>query len=448
MSRTIGDTPIHSPDAEIGVIARMMHSKQATVTALESLSLDDFYNSKHVHIFGVIQRLYENDMNIDLPTITFEATKDIEDKNESATYRKLIIELDDSAVGGANIEGYIKIVSEKSLIRTATQSYHTMQAKLKSGELADSEIVDEVERYLYLIQQKQSKKRVLPIGDLLDHNFDELISIAQGMTTASIKSGYKNLDYITTGFHPNDLIVIASRPTVGKSSLAVNLLENISIAQNIPILMFSIEMSADQITQRLICSVARVSLQRVRNQLIKDDEAEKIRLALPTIKPAPIHIIDEPVLSIGDIKTISRRQRDLNGIKLIIIDYLQYIKAPEAERRDISIGMVSHGLKIMARQLHLPVIALAQIRRDGDKGKEQRPGISDLRESGNIEQDADVIIIIHRPRTNQGILKDETEFVVGKNRQGRQGVANMLFLPEWTRFEMRDEQHDPGFYYD
>lgn len=268
-----------------------------------------------------------------------------------------------------------------------------------------------------------------------------VLNESKGLPTG-VPTGFKELDDLTSGFQNSELIILAARPSIGKTTVALNMASHAAIIEHIPIAIFSLEMSMEQLTLRIVCSESRIGLSRIKNSFLSVDDWEKIQRAAGRLSEAPIYIDDSPDLSVMEIRSKVRRLKSQHGIHFAIIDYLQLMRVRStAERRDIAIAEISRGLKILAKELEIPIMALSQLNRMPEQRKDKRPILSDLRESGAIEQDADIVAFLHRDEAYNIGAKGTAEIILAKHRNGPTGVAHLTFLDECTRFENAENRY-------
>ncbi len=303
------------------------------------------------------------------------------------------------------------------------------------------DILDSAEHEIFSIKEQKLKGTFTPLGEILPDTFKEieLHSQREGHLTG-IPSGFQPLDDMTSGFQKSDLIIVASRPSVGKTSLSMNIVEHVAVDSHIPTIIFSLEMSKEQLAQRLLCSRARISSHLMRTGKLADEQWTNLSIAVGPLSEAPIFIDDTPSMTVLEMRAKARRLKSRENIGLIVIDYMQLIQGPaRVENRQQEVSYISRSLKAMARELGVPVIALSQLSRQVElRGKDAKPQLSDLRESGSIEQDADVVMFIHRPRDEEGQWGNEAEVILAKQRNGPTGKIDLMFVKDFARFELRE----------
>jgi replicative DNA helicase len=430
--------PPHSIEAEQSVIGSVLIDKEAVFKIIEEIRPEDFYREEHRAIMTAIFKLTFNDKPVDIVSVAEELKN--ASKLDFAGGISYLARLADSVPNSANSEYYAKVVKSKSLMRQLIQAGAEI-SELGFNEATDIDtLIDVAEQKIFSISQKKSKSYFVQIKDFLGNSFTEIEKrFKQRLGIAGLPSGFPLLDKITGGFQRSDLIVIAARPSLGKTSLAVNISENIAIKENRSIAFFSLEMSKEQLVERMLCSLAKVDMQRLKTGYLRDEDWTRLTEAYGALYEAPIYIDDSPDVSLVDIRAKSRRLKIETNIELIVIDYLQLSRMEtRVENRVVEISQITRGLKNLARELGIPIIVLSQLSRAVDRRDDKRPILSDLRESGSIEQDADVVMFLHRPDENN---RNEIELSVAKQRNGPTDTVKLIFLSEFTRFvESIDEK--------
>lgn len=428
--------PPQNLEAEMSVLGSMMMEEEAIARAIELLDKDSFYYEAHKKIFSAMLDLYERSAAVDLVTFTEELRKrgDLEGVGGAAYLTSLI----NAVPTAANIEHYAKIVKEKailrSLINTATQIITESYEDRQEVDL----FLDKVESRIFDISESKLRQDFVSIRDLIGDS----IELAERLTekkqlVTGIPTGFTDFDTKTSGLQPSDLIVIAGRPSMGKSSFAINVALHVGVQKKIPLAFFSLEMSKEQLVQRMLCSEARVDAHKLRTGFLSSSAFSDLTLAAGLLAEAPIFIDDTPGVSILELRAKARRLKSRENIGLIIIDYLQLMQGRRrAENRQQEISEISRSLKSLARELKVPVVALSQLSRAVEQREDHRPRLADLRESGAIEQDADVVALLLReeyytPDKNPG----EADVNIAKQRNGPVGSFKLTFRQECTRFE-------------
>jgi replicative DNA helicase len=426
-----------SIEAEMSVLGAMLMDKEAICKAVETLPEDAFYKTTHRKIYSAILDLFERNEPVDLVTLTNELKKKGELSNIGGPiYLTTIL---NSVPTSANVEYYIRIVNEKALIRglIAAATEITSMAYQPTEDVA--QMLDRAEQLIFNIVQRKVSRDFVHIGEMLHDSFETIEELyARKAHVTGIPSGFIDLDNLTTGFHPSDLIIIAGRPSMGKSSLALNIAQYASSREKIPVGIFSLEMSKEQLVQRMLCAEARVDAHKLRTGYLGEADWPKLTTAAGILAEAPIYIDDTPAIPILEIRAKARRLKAKYNVGLIIVDYLQLIQGRmQLENRQQEISEISRSLKSLARELNIPLIALSQLSREVEKRGERRPQLSDLRESGAIEQDADLVAFVYREEYYKPTPENEgiAEVIIGKQRNGPVGTVKLAFIRKYTRFE-------------
>ena len=433
----LGKIPPHDIEAEQAVLGSMLTDKEAVVSAIESLKPEDFYREDNRAIYSAILNLYAKPEPIDIITVKAELVEN--GKFESVGGLEYLASLPDKVPTTANVDRYIKIVEEKSILRNLIRVSNEI-ITLGYGEAEEVDaIMDQAEKKVFELMQRKNQKGYTPIKDILIATFDELERLynQKGYITG-VPTGFADLDQITAGLHKSDLILIAARPAMGKSAFALNIASNAAIRNGTPVAVFGLEMSKEQMVKRILCSEALVDSQKV--QTGKMDEADwiKISSAIGPISEAPIYIDDTPGISIMEIRAKCRKLKLEKDIGLIVIDYLQLIQGTgkRGASREQEISEISRSLKILAKELDVPVVALSQLSRAAEQRQDHRPMLSDLRESGAIEQDADIVMFLYRDDyyNQDSEKKNIAEVIIAKHRSGSTGSIELLWLSNYTKF--------------
>lgn len=442
--------PPHSEEIEQIVLGSMIVSMDAANKAFEILPNEEvFYIPAHRHIFRAIQNIYQNNTTIDL-YLVIEELERLGTLNNIGG-RSYIIEISQKFVSATTVETHCKILIEKYMLRSLIGLSNIILSKSYDESEDVFDIIDEAEKGIFDIAEYKFKKTYIPLNKAIDKVLNYLSSDLKN----EIKSGYIEFDKLTGGFHKSDLTIIAARPGVGKTAFALSLARNIAgqpyqISEteqmnSTPVGFFSLEMTTDQIILRLIASEARMNLSELRKRSIKSaNYPNEFSIAVRKLFQLPIYIDDTPALSLIELRAKARRMVLEQGVKIIFVDYLQLMSGPAtAETREREIAYISRGLKALAKELDIPVVALAQLNRQVEGRADKRPILSDLRESGAIEQDADVVCFIHRPDifarkkddNKESIEENIAEIIVAKQRNGPTGDFKLVYLKEFTRFE-------------
>ncbi|MEW6618308.1 MAG: replicative DNA helicase [bacterium] len=426
-----------SIEAEVSVIGAMLMDKDAICKAVEVLSEDAFYKTTHRKIYSAILDLFERNEPVDLVTLTNELKRKGELGNVGGPlYLTTIL---NSVPTAANVEYYIRIVNEKAVIRGLISAATEIVSMAYQQTEDVSQMLDNAEQLIFNIVQRKISRDFVHIGEMLHDSFEMIENLyAKKTYVTGIPTGFVDLDILTSGFHPSDLIIIAGRPSMGKSSLALNIAQYASTREKIPVGIFSLEMSKEQLVQRTLCSEARVDAQKLKTGYLGEADWPKLTTAAGILADAPLYIDDTPAIPILEIRAKARRLKAKYNIGLILVDYLQLVQGRmQIDNRQQEISEISRSLKSLARELNIPIIALSQLSREVEKRGDRKPQLSDLRESGAIEQDADVVAFVYREEYYKPTPENEgiAEVIIGKQRNGPIGTVKLAFIKKYTRFE-------------
>lgn len=429
--------PPHDEDAEEAVIGSMLTDKDAVIAAIEVLKPEDFYRDDNKTIFEAESSIYAKGEPIDFITVKEELIS--KGKFDAVGGNEYLATLTDKVPTTANIEKYVKIVEDKSLLRTLIKTANELIDLGYSQNEEIESLMDSAEKKIFDIMQRKSQKGYSSIKDILVDSFtqlQELYNNKQHIT--GVPSGFIDLDNKTAGFHKSELILIAARPAMGKTAFALNIATNAAVQANIPVVVFSLEMSKEQCANRILCSQAMVDSQKVSKGDISDEEWEKLAVASGELSESSgIFIDDTAGITVAEIRAKCRKLKIEKNIGLIVIDYLQLIQGSgKSSSREQEIAEISRSLKILAKEIDVPVIALSQLSRAPEARTDHRPMLQDLRESGSIEQDADIVMFIYRddyynPQAEQTNI---AEIIIAKNRSGPVGTTELLWMPSFTKF--------------
>lgn len=433
--------PPSAPEIEASVLGAMMIEKEAVPKAIEILKPESFYVSAHSKIFTAMQALFENDEPIDTVTLYEELKKKKElEEVGGAVY---LSKLSQNIPSAANIEYHAKILLEKAMLRGMITASHEI-AKSAYEESEDAfDILDKAERKIFAIAEQNMVKSYSAMDKAVREALEYIETLhSTGQNKFSVKTGYFDLDELLGGMQKSDLIILAARPSMGKTALALGVAGNVALA-GVPVGIFSLEMSTVQLVVRMICAEARINAHLVRTGKLPQQEGPKLSRGASKLIDKKIFIDDTPGQTVLEIRAKARRLKAEKDIGLIIIDYLQLMEGKEKmESREREVAHISRSLKGLAKELNIPVLALAQLNRQIEARSEKRPQLSDLRESGAIEQDADVVMFINRPEVygkkvdeNGESLEGVAEVIIGKQRHGPTGIVKLAFIKENARFE-------------
>ncbi len=430
--------PPQNVEAEESLLSAVLIDNTTLLDIIEIISPEDFYRSVHQIIFESIIDLFEKNEPVDLVTLTNSLKqKGRLEEIGGATYLAGLIDTVPMAV---NAQHYAKIVYEKSCLRQLIEKANAITRRCFEDRDDLEEIVDFAERSIFEISENKTRQAFFPISKIIVTNI-EMLEEKQGNKSAvsGVPSGFTDIDRMTSGFQNSDLSIIASRPSMGKTALALNIARNAAVDNNIPVAIFSLEMSKEQLCLRMLCSDARVDSSRLRSGFWNMEDWTNLTEAAGILSEAPIFIDDSPMISATEIRAKARKMKMDKDIGLIIIDYLQLMQPNRAlDRRDLEISDISRSLKALAKELDLPVIALSQLNRMLEQRNDKRPRLSDLRESGALEQDADVVAFIYRDEVyntdENNPQKGTAEIILAKQRNGPTGTATLSFLNAYTCF--------------
>ncbi|OGX44896.1 MAG: replicative DNA helicase [Omnitrophica WOR_2 bacterium RIFCSPLOWO2_12_FULL_51_8] len=429
--------PPQNLEAEMAVLGSMLLDENAISVAMECLSEESFYKDAHRKIFAAISLLFSSNKAVDLITLTEELKKNGSlDELGGVSFLTALVNAVPTA---ANINHYVSIVKEKSILRVLINNATRVVSLCYESEGNIDEVVDTAERFIFEVSDKKTQGSYIHLKEIVKDSIETIDRLYQKKAhVTGIPTGYIDFDIKTAGLQPSDLIVIAGRPSMGKSALALGIAEYAGVVEKIPLAIFSLEMSKEQLVQRMLCAHARVDAHKVRTGYLAASDWPRLTAAAGKLSEAPIFIDDSPAISAMELRAKARRLKSHHDIKLIILDYMQLMRgSSNIENRQQEISEISRSLKALARELRLPVIAISQLSRAVESRTDHRPQLSDLRESGAIEQDADVVVLLLREEyynptsENQG----RAEVIIAKQRNGPVGSLQLSFIKEYTRFE-------------
>ncbi len=436
----LNKTPPHDIEAEESILSAIFINNDSLLDIIDILSPEDFYKGAHKKIFNVIIELANKQEPADLITVA-NGLKE-KDQLESIGGAAYLATICDAAPIAVNAVHYARIIKGKSSLRELITASSAIVEKCLEDKGDFEEIVDFAETSIFNVSEKKTQTSFQNLGDLININIDKLEE-QQGNAggLSGLSTGYLKLNNITSGLQKSDLIILAARPSMGKTALALNIARNVAVEERKPVAVFSLEMSNEQLSMRLLTSEARIDSNRLRTGFISQEDWQHATDAAGVLNELPIFIDDSPNITAMEIRAKARKlYKRHNELGLIIIDYLQLMKPPfKTERRDLEIAEISRSLKALAKELNVPVMALSQLNRMLEQRSDKRPMLSDLRESGALEQDADIVAFIYRDevynKEPDNSKKGTAEIIVAKNRNGATGTALMHFLGAYTRFE-------------
>lgn len=433
----LGRIPPHDIEAEQAIIGSMLTDKDAVIAAVEVLQEQDFYREDNKIIYSAILNLYNRAEPIDIITLKSELKS--MGKFEAVGGLEYIVQLPDKVPTTSNVEQYIKIVEEKSMLRALIKTADELITLGYDPTQEVEQVIDTAEKKIFQVMQKKNQKGYSSIKDILVDTFTQLEQLYnQKESITGVPTGFVDLDYRTSGLHNSDLILVAARPAMGKSAFALNIATNAAVRAKVPVAIFSLEMSKEQMTNRILCSEAMVDSAKVRTGKIDDDEWAKLAATSGELSEAGIYIDDTPGISIMEIRAKCRKMKLEKNIGLVVIDYLQLVQGSNKKEgsREQEIAEISRSLKILAKEIDVPVIALSQLSRAPEQRIDHRPMLSDLRESGSIEQDADIVMFLYRDDyyNEDTEKKNIAEVIIAKHRSGATGTVELLWLANYTKF--------------
>ena len=433
----LGRIPPHDIEAEQAIIGSMLTDKDAVIAAVEVLQEQDFYREDNKIIYSAILNLYNRAEPIDIITLKSELKS--MGKFEAVGGLEYIVQLPDKVPTTSNVEQYIKIVEEKSMLRALIKTADELITLGYDPTQEVEQVIDIAEKKIFQVMQKKNQKGYSSIKDILVDTFTQLEQLYnQKESITGVPTGFVDLDYRTSGLHNSDLILVAARPAMGKSAFALNIATNAAVRAKVPVAIFSLEMSKEQMTNRILCSEAMVDSAKVRTGKIDDDEWAKLAATSGELSEAGIYIDDTPGISIMEIRAKCRKMKLEKNIGLVVIDYLQLVQGSNKKggSREQEIAEISRSLKILAKEIDVPVIALSQLSRAPEQRIDHRPMLSDLRESGSIEQDADIVMFLYRDDyySEDTEKKNIAEVIIAKHRSGATGTVELLWLANYTKF--------------
>lgn len=427
--------PPHSSEAERSVLGSMLLSGEAIGEISTLLVPDDFYRSSHTLVFQAIMELYSRGIPVDVITAVEELKRrgHLDIVGGALALQELVADV----ATPASASYYARIVSDHALSRRLIDAASRILEMGYSGTEDPKAAADQAGELVYKVTRHRDNDEIVPMGVLVDQAIEDLeTSMQRDSAFVGVPTGFDDLDDLTAGLQAGNLIVIAARPGVGKSSFVTNLARNATVDGGTPVALFSLEMSRWEIGMRLLCGEARVPWDRIRSRTATHDDWTRIVQAAERLDGAPLFVVDSGNISIVDIRAKARLLRQREGLGMIIVDYLQLMSLRgRVESRQQEIAEISRSLKMLAKELEIPVIAVSQLNRDPERRQDKRPQLSDLRESGAIEQDADVVMFIHRDDSDDPTVKGTADLIIAKHRNGPTRTIKLTFLPALTQFK-------------
>ena len=441
-----GKIPPQNVDAEMSLIGAILIDDEVIADAAEIVSAKDFYDKRHQIIYAGMTRLYERHKPIDLLTLTDELKK--KDELETVGGSAYLTELTNYVPTAAHAESYAEIINQKAVRRRLIKASAEIGEMGFDEETTTQELLEKAEAELFSVSDQSLKQDLVSIESILTESFDRIEELHRNKgQLRGIRTGYRDLDNMTAGLQRSDLIIMAARPAMGKTTLVTNLAYNVATIAKLPVLFFSLEMSKEQLIDRMLADASGVDSWNIRTGNLSDEDFSKISEAMGEMAEAPIFIDDTPGLSVLEMRTKARRAAHDQPLGLIIVDYLQLMQSTGNHNgnRVQEVSEISRGLKLIARELNVPLIALSQLSRSVESRTPPIPQLSDLRESGSIEQDADIVSFIYRPgyyEPDNPDVANITDLIIAKHRNGPVGKVQLYFHPERLRFMSLDKRHN------
>lgn len=436
--------PPQNVEAEQAVLGAMLLSHDAVIVAIEKLQSQDFYRDVHRIIFEAMEHLHRENKEIDVITLPDELKR--MKKLDDVGGLEYVLNLPNLVGSAANIEYYANIVAEKALARNLISTCTELTTEAYDGQKETEALLDDAERRILQLSDTKNRGDFASVGAVVEVTLDKITKLYEnkaGLT--GLPTGFRDLDRMTSGLQPSDLILVAARPSMGKTAFTLNIAQNVGVRQHKTVAFFSLEMSQEQLVQRLLCQIAHIDSQKLRTgQLNSDEEWTRLTDACDKLYESPIYIDDTPGISVAEMRSKARRLKSEHGLDLIIVDYLQLMQGRNAESRQQEISEISRSLKALARELKVPLIALSQLSRSVESRQDKRPMLSDLRESGALEQDADIVSFLYREDYYDKETENQhiTEVILAKHRNGPVGSVKLYFKNEFTLFLNLDTQHE------
>ena len=446
----VNELPPQNIDAEKAVLGSIFLSTDALVESMEFLEPDDFYKHAHQIIYKDMVELNDRDEAIDVVTITNILTE--QNNLEDVGGMEYIADLAGSVPTAANVTYYAKIVKDKAILRRLIQTATNIVTNSHNTDDDVTTVLDDAERDIMNVAENRTQSGFKPIKEVLNNAFNEIDRLSQeGDAVTGLSTGYPELDKITTGLHSDELVILAARPAVGKTAFALNLAQNVGTKTDKTVAIFSLEMSAESLVNRMLCAEGSIDANHLRTGQLTEDEWQNLVVAMGSLSRANIYMDDTAGIKMSEIRAKCRRlAKETGNLGLVVVDYLQLIEGSNAENRQQEVSGISRQLKKLAKELHVPVIALSQLSRGVEQRQDKRPVLSDIRESGSIEQDADIVAFLYRDdyyRDEDDDSDDsgseneddennvgEVEVIIEKNRSGPRGTVKLLFVKSYNKF--------------
>ena len=440
----LGRLPPQSLDAEAAVLGCMLIDNETIGLVVERLKKEDFYAIENQLIFEVICSLFDANQPVDHLIVREELrNRGVLERAKGIEY---LVSLTETVPSLANAEYYAAIVRQKAVQRALISTTTSILRDAYDDSESTADLLDKAERMIFDIAERQAKGEAIGLGDIMKETFARMDAFHDRKDRITgLATGFADLDDITSGFQDSELIILAARPSIGKSTFALNILEHVGVVLEKPAVLFTLEMSKQQVAQNMLCSNARIDAHKLRRGLLLDEQWRFLGTAAGRLSEAPIFIDDTPSLSVLELKAKARRLKSRHDIAMVVVDYLQLMDAPKMDSRQQEIAEVSRGLKALARELRVPVLALCQLNRSVEIREGHKPRMSDLRESGSLEQDADVVLLLHREDYYQKTPENENkaEVIIAKQRNGPTGDFPIQFDKSILRFQSLSVRRPP-----
>lgn len=444
--QAVAKIPPHNIDAEMSLLGAILIDEEVLADVTDKIRADDFYEKRHQLVFAGMLRLFERHRPIDLLTLSDELEK--KDEIETVGGSSYLTELTNYVPTAANASAYAELVAQRAVRRRLIKASTDIAELAYKDDSNTQEILERAEAELFSVSDTNLKQDLVSLEQILTESFDRMEELHRDRgKLRGVRTGWRDLDNLTAGLQRSDLLIIAARPAMGKTTLVTNLAYNVAAKEHQSVLFFSLEMSKEQLVDRMLADASGVDAWNIRTGNLSDDDFEKISTAMGEMAEAPIFIDDTPGLTVLEMRTKARRQAHVQPLGLVIVDYLQLMQGSSRGgefNRVQEVSEISRGLKLIARELNVPVIALSQLSRSVESRNPQVPQLSDLRESGSIEQDADLVAFIYReayynPDTDR---QNITDLIIAKHRNGPTGKVELYFHPERLRFMSLDKHRD------
>ncbi|MBW6431717.1 replicative DNA helicase [Patescibacteria group bacterium] len=439
--RGLDRVPPQNQEAEVSVLGSILLDKEAIIKVADILIPDDFYNDSYRIIYEHMIWLYEHHQPIDIVTLTnrLEERKQLEDIGGAT----LISQLANAVPSAAHVVNYAKIVGDKALLRRLITTANEVVTMAYDESDNPNEVLDKAEKKIFEVSEKHLKENFISLKSVLTESFDRIDELHKDKESLrGVSTGFKNLDSVLAGLQPSDLIIVAARPSMGKTAFALNVAHNVAVKDQVPVAIFSLEMSKEQLVDRLLASEAGIDSWKLRTGNLNDNDFLKINHAYGTLSEAPLFIDDSSMINVLEMRTKARRLQAEHGLGMIIVDYLQLMSGSNPENRVQEVSSISRSLKGLARELNVPVVALSQLSRAVEQRPSKIPQLSDLRDSGSIEQDADVVMFVYREDAydEDTERKNIMDILVRKHRNGPIGQAELYFKKETQNIKSIDKK--------